>query len=443
MGETIPFYRIIMAITVIVKNNTGNPVNIDDIGVSLSASEIRTLSDYFDYNDLMESDDLISFVNAGTLTINNGSTDLSIADALDYLQVEVIPSEGGEISTTLAYAGVTRTTEFQLATSFVNTIYDTEDYHSDRSVVESGLTSNGDRLLVKENGLYQISNCYFVRANNPNFIDSFYRVMKNDSEQIGYISQLNTYTTEIQQVALCMTVPLSAGDYITSQARCETGSDCDITGSRFQITKLEGVQGPAGAPGGTTIDVRDDGTLITSSTSTLNFRGNGVVVSDAGSNQANIDINSNVFEPKYIQVRDTNGGQDMNTTNDEPIIWNVQDIRDTDTFNHATGAGEIYILTSGWYDCSYSMSYDGGDNSRKNVLTYLVVNDNNILTQTYCYTYVRNNTNDNGTNQIGGVLIQLNAGDYVELKGIRAGDSGTANTIAGTSWLKMKLIREV
>lgn len=434
-----------MPITVIVKNNTGNPVNIDDLGVSLSASEIRTLSDFFDYNDLMESEDLISFVNDGTLTINDSTSDLSIADALDYLQVEVLPSEGtGEVATDLAYSGAVRSTTLALTDTYSTINYESLEYNSDTSVVEWPL-SQPDRILIKEDGLYEIKSSYFMRCNTQYLANSYYRIIKNGSDVLNTEIRVYTYYTEIQQAVLCMTVPLSAGDYISSQAREESGTSVDLIGSRFSATKLEGIQGPAGAPGGTTIDVRDDGTLITSSTATLNFRGDGVVVSDAGSNQVNIDINTSAFEPKYIQVRDTTGGQDMNTTNDVPINWNVQDIRDTDTFNWSSTSdpNNIYILKDGWYEVSYSISYDSNDSSRKNVLTYLVINDTTILNQTYAYSYVRNSTNDNGTNGIGGVLIQISAGDYVELKGVLAGDSGGAITIAGTSWLKMKLIREV
>ena len=433
--------------TVIAKNNLGSSIDVEDLGITFTSTETLDLTDLYDFVDLTESDDLKSLVSAGSITINDGDSDLSITKGLEHLEIESVHQDyiqdvdigGGEITSIQAYSGVILTTSFQLSnTAFTTTTYESVEYENDTDVLE---WDGGSGITIKEDGEYRVSTCFFVRANTPNFIDSLYRIMKNGSTAISSEATLSTYTTEIQQVLLCVTVPLVAGDVITTQCRCESGADADIMGTRFNITKNSGVKGDAGPAGGSTVVVQKDGTQISASTDVINFRGDGVVVTSSNSTSVNVDISSNAFEPKYIQVIDTDGGQDMNTTNDEPITWETQTIRDTDTFNHTLGAGEINILTDGYYEVSYSVCTDG-DNSRKNVLTYIAVNDSTVLDETYCYRYARNNSNPYATNSIGGVIISLSAGDYIELKGVRAGDSGSATTIANRSWLKLKLIRE-
>lgn len=433
--------------TVIAKNNLGSSIDVEDLGITFTSTETLDLTDLYDFVDLTESDDLKSLVSAGSITINDGDSDLSIAKGLEHLEIESVHQDyiqdvdigGGEITSIQAYSGVILTTSFQLSnTAFTTTTYESVEYENDTDVLE---WDGGSGITIKEDGEYRVSTCYFVRANTPNFIDSLYRIMKNGSTAISSETTLSTYTTEIQQVLVCITVPLVAGDVITTQCRCESGTDADIMGTRFNITKNGGVKGDTGPAGGSTVVIQKDGSQISSSTDLINFRGDAVTVTASSSTSVNVDVSSSAFEPKYIQVIDTDGGQDMNTTNDEPITWETQTIRDTDTFNHTLGVGEINILTDGYYEISYLVNMVG-DNGRKNVLTYVTVNDNDILDETYCYSYTRNATDVNGANGVSGVIVGLSAGDYVELKGVRAGSSGTSTTVANRSWLKLKLIRE-
>jgi len=433
---------------VIATNNTGNQIDIDDLGISLAAAEVKPLSDYFDFVDLTESDDLKVFVGNGDITINDGSNDLSIIKGLEHLDIESVHEDfiqdagsGGVINTTSAVAGAARNTSFQIPLIYTDTTYISEEYHSDRSVVE-WVIGQPTRITIKSDGLYRVSTCYFVRANNPNFISSYFRITVNG---VAYEneSHLNTYTSEIQQVVISYSIPLVAGDYLTSQCRRGGSDDIDVMASRFSVFKLDAVQGPAGPPGGTTIDTQDNGSTITTNTSILNFQGNGVVVTDAGSNKANITINNNSFETKYIQVYDSVGLLNVNSTTPVAIPFDTQEIRDTDTFNHSTIVNKtrITVLQDGWYDVSYTIGYDG-DNSRKNILGSIRKNGTTILKRTYGASYTRNNTDDYGTTQSSGSMIELVSGDYVELIALREGTAGSVITYADVCWLNMKFVRE-
>lgn len=70
---------------VIVKNNTGTSTFIEDMGVAVPGSGERNFSDIFDFTEICISENLKYFVNNTTFTINNGTSDLNISDAIEYL----------------------------------------------------------------------------------------------------------------------------------------------------------------------------------------------------------------------------------------------------------------------------------------------------------------------------------------------------------------------
>ncbi len=71
--------------TVIIKNNSGGDVLIEDLGIEIADTTQETLSDMYTYDELAGSDDLRTLVNAGTLVVNDGSGDLSAANGVLYL----------------------------------------------------------------------------------------------------------------------------------------------------------------------------------------------------------------------------------------------------------------------------------------------------------------------------------------------------------------------
>lgn len=71
---------------VVVAKTGGTAVDIEDMGIYIEANSSHTLSDYFDYSDIADSADLYTLVGAGTVTINNGSVDLSAADGVNYIK---------------------------------------------------------------------------------------------------------------------------------------------------------------------------------------------------------------------------------------------------------------------------------------------------------------------------------------------------------------------
>ena len=84
-----------MSIIVIVKNNTGSSVFIEDLGTAIPGSGQKTLSDFYEFPEICASEDLLGFVEDSTFTINDGTNDLNIADAQDHLNCKNDGGPGG------------------------------------------------------------------------------------------------------------------------------------------------------------------------------------------------------------------------------------------------------------------------------------------------------------------------------------------------------------
>jgi len=73
--------------TIIIKNNSGSEQTIEDLNwLTIPNGEQVTASDLLPVSQIYFSQDLKTLVNAGDLVINNGSSDLSIADAQTFLE---------------------------------------------------------------------------------------------------------------------------------------------------------------------------------------------------------------------------------------------------------------------------------------------------------------------------------------------------------------------
>ena len=77
--------------TVIVKNYGGSSVFFDDLGIAVPAASSLTLSDFFTYEEIADSDDLRTAVaSGGNIVVNDGVTDLSAGRGTWYLTFEHI-----------------------------------------------------------------------------------------------------------------------------------------------------------------------------------------------------------------------------------------------------------------------------------------------------------------------------------------------------------------
>lgn len=71
--------------TVIAKNVTGSPTTIVGLGVTIAGGASYPLGDYFRLDEIQENASLAALINAGTLIINDGTADLSLAASLNWV----------------------------------------------------------------------------------------------------------------------------------------------------------------------------------------------------------------------------------------------------------------------------------------------------------------------------------------------------------------------
>jgi len=71
--------------TLILKNSSGSDRTITDLGITITNGSQVTMSDLYTYDELAGSDDLRDHVNTGNLVVNDGTSDLSSANGVEYL----------------------------------------------------------------------------------------------------------------------------------------------------------------------------------------------------------------------------------------------------------------------------------------------------------------------------------------------------------------------
>jgi len=437
-----------MPITVIATNNTSNTISIDDLGISINSSESITLTDYFEYIELTESNDLYNSVQSGDIGINDGTSDLNIQQALQHLSFEseyqdIIQDSSivGTVAMDLACVDISNTNQFSVNSSWTDTVFPNTDLENDPNTIQHD-TIQQSRILIKEDGIYNISAIYTAR-NNTNWIGKcYYRVIKNSSYVISQERYQNLYKSEIHCFAENITRHLSQGDYVTCQVKTDSGTSVDIITCSFKITKQEGVQGEQGLPGGTTVDIKKDGNIISSNVDSINFEGNVSAVDD-GNSQCTVTILSPDSAFRYINVYDSTGHVNINSNTAFSFDWNSQYIRDTDTFDHSTitNPSRIYFNKDGLFKISYNVLYENQSNTRKNIKCYIRLNSNDVVNRTSTASYVRSYTDKYGSNSLAPVLCYFNSGDYIELMYHREGSSGSVSTIPNECWLQVEFVR--
>ena len=90
------------------------------------------------------------------------------------------------------------------------------------------------------------------------------------------------------------------------------------------------------------------------------------------------------------------------------------------------------------FGISYVLNVNGTDNKDKNIGTLIRKNGNTNITPMSSASFFSNLQNDSSTNTMPESNISLIDGDYIELIAFRIGYTGTVNTVANGSWIKIQ-----
>lgn len=445
-------------VSVTARNNSASVTNVTDLGISFAAAEIKTLSTYFKFTELIQSNDLLTLATASTLSlsVDGGTTWLNQASAINLLKVESEYEDliqDASINNVIPTASKCICIETNTGWTIPNTTYTDvpfalAEYMNDTSVLE-WVIGTPTRVTIKQPGTYRIGASIFVLNNTNggstdlNMAYSYSRVVKNGNTVVQSEDSSHTYYHEVQESYDISFADLVAGDYLTLQMYSEAGKSITLTKAKLNVQKAEGVQGATGPAGGTTVTIQDEGTNVVTNTNIINFQGNAVTVTSGGTGIANVTINQLSQIQKFIQVVDAAGNHDLNIASPGMVVpWDTEQLRDTDTFTHSTvtNPSQITVLVNGWYQIGYRLSYNLAT-QRTGIKTYIRKNGNTIIlpTSSYGYEYVTGISSNNTE----GVLVQLNANDYIELVSIRRLVAGTMYTTANECSLTMTLIRSL
>ena len=306
-----------------------------------------------------DSGSAVANIATDTLTIAGGAG-ISTSITGDVL---TISTGVGDVPAVLAR----RTTPMPITSSFVTITFDTTDLENDDTVVDHNNVTNTSRITVKETGLYEIyfqtSGLVFT-ASGAGFYTVETRLIKNgvlvavpgaDILSSGYTGGAAT-TTEVNAPNTNIILELVANDYLEVQIRYivlngVTGTVANATSdSTFWVAKLAGAKGDAGtdgAPGppgsGSTINVYEEGVLVPNSPfSELNFIGEAVTATDAGSGRTDITI---IAPPTLFDRQAVRTITAFNTTSATAV-----DITSSTLTTKNLGAVGDYIIT---FSCEY------------------------------------------------------------------------------------------
>ena len=238
--------------TVIAKNTTASSITIEDLGIDIPLSSQLTLSDLFDFADISNSSKLKAFVTNGTIVINNGTIDLSVANGLKHIYYQtnyedLLDDSTINTSSSLSTVQARRTTSIALSTTWQDVLLDATDLQNNSSVIEHSLTET-NKILIKTPGIYLIDYSYTARSSGATR-DSYSRIMIDGTTLLnGSAVTQNLYANETHQQVGTMVANLN-DCYLTFQV--SSASTPIIANPDFVliVTKLSGMKGDQGIQG--------------------------------------------------------------------------------------------------------------------------------------------------------------------------------------------------
>ena len=199
----------------------------------------------------------------GTNSSDNTTYDLTATDNGDDANINLVPSSGTTDTVTIA-AGTNVTVDHSGSTITINS------------------TASGGGITVEDEG-----SALTTDATTLNFTGAGVTASGTGATKTINIPGTDTNTT------YDLTVPASTTD-IRLAGSNGTNDDITITGgTNVTVTRTSATELTINSTGGTGgVDVEDDGTSIVTGATTFNFTGGGVTVTDAGSNEATVNIPS-------------------------------------------------------------------------------------------------------------------------------------------------------
>ncbi len=231
--------------------------------------------------------------------------DVFVSSLSDDIQDVISSLDLGELPS----CQIRRSTDITLTSSWADVVFNNTDIENDTGVLEHNDVDTY-KLNIKETGLYLISYSAQIFTSNTN--SCYSRILKNGTTMLaGSDSSILVYNNERHKIGHTFLAYLQQNDYIALQMYFTVNNVASVIAPTvLTITALQGVKGQDGAPGadgipgsGSTLIIKEDGSnVVNTPHSAINFKGDGVTVSDAGVGIVDVTVSipsANVFGTWY------------------------------------------------------------------------------------------------------------------------------------------------
>lgn len=189
------------------------------------------------------------------------------------------------------------------------------------------------------------------------------------------------------------------------------------------------------------LDVKENNVLVAPNISTINFRG-AVDVTNDGNNQASVTISTTLAEEQVIQVGSTSS-INVNTVTPTAVPWDVEMFKDVASFVHSNtvNPSRIQVVIGGTYEINYMFSLVNDNNQRKTLRSRLRLNGTNYVPRSACYAFTYSSSDDKATLVSSSFLVDMNAGDYLEIMVNQQTNTGNVNLVPNENLLFVRIMR--
>ncbi len=393
---------------VIAKNQTGSDIDLIRLGQRVPALGQKILTDDASYTECTEDETLETAVSAGTIVINDGTSDLSAAEGLIYLNSQGNldgPSSGAAVNLVLKLSDATGT-----KTEATGVTIDASDNITTSGTINAGgLYVGGSPLKIGD--LNDVDTSTQVPTINDSFEwdGSNWAPLKNNR---------------------ALTNPGGSDDNTQGYA---VGSRWLNTASRIEYLCVSDTTGAAVWQSTTAVALKKDGVSVGGPFDLLNFTGD-ITVTDAGSGQAAINVTLPI--PNIAQYRQTVNLSIL--TSATTVALDTSDFEDS---NYSRSGGNITINTTGIYKIFYSVFFDTSQSSRRTVDAWVEKNTVEIM-PSRSGAYARNSTDD--TSSAGAhFFVSLAATDVIRLRCQSTGTNRPCIGIGNRMWIGLEYVRAV
>ena len=300
-----------------------------------------------------------------------------------------------------------QSTSFNVTDVYTDIPLDTVDVQTNVNVAyrDSAIT---DRIVIAESGLYLVS--YKLRTPYAEGRKTYSRIQLNDSSTVpGTDTYFKPSWQDESTLSTSVLVVLSAGDFLTLQARVSSGTRT-IPESVLIVTRLKAPKGDKGDPGtpgsGSTVGVSENGSSL-GVFSTIDF-GFGVKATNAGSGTSLVSTERSILH--------------LFNTSDQAFTGTA--ICDFDGMALDTGQGDftdngdgtVTVNFNGTVDVSYDISINRSDGGKSNAKIY-VDKSGSEVPGTRSWMYLAKKDKSKNTSSLSEFRVTVAGGDVLSVKG--------------------------